>query len=72
MIILYATSIYCVDWYTLEFLMLKLRHITIDRLASYARFFFFIEGDVLYFCRLYLMFGLALLSEALTSLCAMM
>ena len=63
---------YCVGWYTLEFPMLKLRHITIDRLASYARIFFFIEGDVLYFCRLYLVFGPAILSEAWTSLCAMM
>jgi len=35
------------------------------------RIFFFIEGDVLYFCRLYLVFGLAILSEALTTLCAL-
>ena len=35
--VLYRNDYY-VDWYTLEFPMLKLRHITIDRLASYENF----------------------------------
>lgn len=36
----------CADRYTLEFLMLMLRHITINMLASYASIFVGGENDV--------------------------